>query len=67
MEKKLYLLICRNPEVDIYPFTSLRKCKKFCIEEFGFEEDDWEILLEGDMVIDSEAYYWELRTEHLYT
>ena len=63
MEKKLYLLICHNPEVLVYPFTSIRKCKKYFIEELNFEEGDWELLIDGDMVMDSEIYYWEFRKE----
>lgn len=63
MEKKLYLLICHNPEVLVYAFTSIRKCKKYFIEELNFEEGDWELLIDGDMVMDDEAYYWEFRKD----
>lgn len=61
MEKRIYLLICHNYEPWIIPFTSIRKCKKYFIEELCFEEGDWELLMEGDKVMDDEAYYWELR------
>ena len=66
MEKKLYVLVCHNPEVDIYIFTSIRKCKKYFIEDLYFEENEWELLMDGDRVMDDEAYYWELRKEPIY-
>lgn len=63
MEKRIYLLICHNPEVLVYTFTSIRKCKKYFIEELNFPEGDWELLIDGDMVMDDEAYYWEFRKD----
>jgi hypothetical protein len=61
MKYKLYLLIVHNPENEIFIFTSLNKCKKFFIEEVGFEKEDWKTLLDGGMVKDIDKYYWELR------
>ena len=67
MEKKIFTLVCHSPEIDIYLFTSLRKCKKFFIEELLFEENDWEKLIDGEKVEDADFYYWEFRKKNIIT
>lgn len=63
---EVYLFICHSPEVDIYLFTSFTKCKKFFITHCNFDEDEWELLIQGNKVIDNEGYYWEFRKQRRY-